>query len=78
MLPAPPLPAQPVHCRLQDGNNLSGPVPATWASHPGLESVYVAPGNEGLCLPSGVDFPFRCVRVGHMLGGFLKAACCCC
>ena len=52
--PPHPPPAPP-----QDGNNLTGPVPPSWASHPALEYVYVQPGNPGLCLPEGVDFPFR-------------------
>lgn len=44
---------------LQDGNNLSGPVPPNWATHPSLQSVFVRPGNPLLCQPPGVDFGFR-------------------
>jgi hypothetical protein len=44
-----------------DGNDLSGTIPAEWASFPDLEQVYVRPGNERLCgpLPPGIRFKAR-------------------
>ncbi len=43
----------------QDGNNLSGPLPPSWSTLPSLQTLFVRPGNERLCMPVGVDFPFR-------------------
>lgn len=48
-----------------DGNDLSGTIPAEWASFPSLEQLYVRPGNLKLCgpLPPGITF-----QVGHLAG----------
>lgn len=45
-------------CRVVDGNELSGPIPASWVALPALEHLYMQPGNPELCtdLPSGADF----------------------
>lgn len=44
---------------LQDGNDLRGPIPPSWATLSGVQSVFVQPSNLQLCLPPGVEFPFR-------------------
>ncbi len=44
-------------CRYLDGNDLNGTIPASWASLPSVEHIYVKPGNPRLCgpIPAGLE-----------------------
>ena len=74
---------------LQDGNNISGPLPVGGNSMESLQTVFVRPGNPLLCAASnappfrwapGVDppccaLPLSCSAFGTRLASWLASLC---